>query len=37
MYSQTPELQIHLYFGTQSAGMNATTSTFVQQLHEKLR
>ena len=29
---------MNLYFGTQSADMNATTSIkFVQQLHERLR
>ena len=38
MYDQKPWLQVDLYFGTQKAEMNATTSTkFVQQLHERLK
>ena len=35
MYGQKPWLPVKLYFGTQKADMNATTSNkFVQQLHE---
>ena len=38
MYGQKPQLPVHLYFGTQKADMNATTSTkFVQQLRERLK
>ena len=37
MYGQKPWLLVNLYFATQQADMNATTSTkFVQQLHERL-
>ena len=37
MYGQKPQLLVNLYFGTQKADMNVTTSTkFVQQLHERL-
>ena len=38
MYGWKPQLLVDLYFGTQKAGMNATTSTkFVQQLCERLK
>ena len=38
MYGQKPWLPVSLYFGTQKADMNATTSTkFVQELHERLK
>ena len=38
MHGQKPRLPVDLYFGTQKADMNATTSTkFVQQLHDRLR
>ena len=38
MHGQKPQLPVDLYFGTQKADMNATTSTkFVQQLCERLK
>ena len=38
MYGWKPQLPVDLYFGTQKADMNSTTSTkFVQQLHERLK
>ena len=38
MYGQNPHILINLYFNTQTADMNATTSMkFVMQLHERLR
>ena len=38
MYGQKPPLLVNLYFGTQNADINATTSTkFVQQLCERLK
>ena len=38
MYDRKPQLPVNLYFGTQKADTNATTSTkFVQQLHERLK
>ena len=38
MYGQKSRLPVDLYFGTQKADMNATTSTkFVQQLCESLK
>ena len=38
MYGLKPQLPVNLYFGTQRADMNATTSTkFIQQLHDRLK
>ena len=38
MYGQKPQLPVNLYFGTQKADMNVTTSTkFEQQFHERLK
>ena len=38
MYGWKPQIPVNLYFGTQKADMNATTSTkFVQKLHERLK